>query len=90
MSYFSGLDFSDLVPDTYIEGICVFVKFTLKISLQIPEDPAYSTPDGSNFYFFSGRYYTGILCATVFLFFSYFGSILTQFRPGHRPQKSFF
>jgi hypothetical protein len=33
---------------------------------------------------------SGILCATVYFFFNYFGSIFTQFRPGHRPQKSFF
>ena len=33
---------------------------------------------------------SGILCATVYFFFNYFGSIFTQFRPGHRPQKSIF
>jgi hypothetical protein len=33
---------------------------------------------------------SGILCAAVYFFFNYFGYISTQFRPGHRPQKSFF
>jgi hypothetical protein len=55
----------------------------------IPEDPAHSTPDGSNFFIFSGRYVRDTMCNSVF-FFNYFGSIFTQFRPGYKPQKSFF
>jgi hypothetical protein len=81
MSYFSGLDFSDLVPDTYIEGICVFVKFTLKISLQIPEDPAYSTPGRIELlFFFWALLYRDTMCNSVFifqLFRVHFNTILT-------------
>jgi hypothetical protein len=60
-----------------------------RIFIYIPEDPAYSTPDGSNFFIFSGGYVRDTMCNSVF-FFNYFGSIFTQFRPGHRPQKAFF
>ena len=54
----------------------------------IPEDPAYSTPDGPHFFFFLGVT-SGVLCATVFFFFNFFGSIFPHLRPGHRPQKIF-
>jgi hypothetical protein len=54
----------------------------------LPEDPAYSTPDGSHFFFFSGRYVRGTMCNSVF-FFNFFGSIFPHLRPGHRPQKIF-
>ncbi len=56
--------------------------------LILPEDPAYSTPDVSNFFFFSGRYVRDTMCNSVF-FFNFFGSIFTHLRPGHRPQKIF-
>ena len=36
--------------------------------VDIPEDPAYSTPDGSHFFFFSGRYVRGTMCNSVFFF----------------------
>ncbi len=39
--------------------------------------------------FFFGRYVRDTMCNYVF-FSSYFGSILTQFRPGYSPQKPFF
>ncbi len=56
--------------------------------IYIPEDPAYSTPDGSHFFFFSGRYVRGTMCNCVF-FFNFFGSIFPHIRPDHRPKKIF-
>jgi hypothetical protein len=35
---------------------------------EIPEDPAYSTPDGSNFFIFSRRYVRDTMCNSVFFF----------------------
>jgi hypothetical protein len=39
------------------------------LDYELPEDPAYSTPDESNFLFFLGVT-SRILCATVYFFFS--------------------
>ncbi len=56
-------------------------KFTITIRrcflLYIPEDPTYSTPDVSNF-FFSGRYVRASMCKSIF-FFNYFGSVFRFF-----------
>ena len=61
----------------------------MNFAIEEPEDPAYSTPDRSRFFIFSGHYVRYTMCNSVF-FFNYFGHIFTQFRPGYRPQKSFF
>lgn len=53
------------------------------------EDPVQSTPDGSNFFIFSGRYVRDTMSNKVF-FSTFFGSIFTQLRPGHRPPEVVF
>jgi hypothetical protein len=52
----------------------------IKIFNSLPEDPAYSTPDGLNFFIFSGRYVRDTMCNSEFffqLFRVHFHTILT-------------
>ena len=42
--------------------------FEAKKFSKLPEDPEYSTPDGSHFLFFPGRYVRDTMCNSVFFF----------------------
>jgi hypothetical protein len=60
----------------------------LKLFFKYRKTPHIVPRTDSTFFLFLGVT-SGILCATVYFFFNYFGSIFTQLRPGHRPQKIF-
>ncbi len=44
----------------------IYCLVVLLCFINISEEPAYSTSDGSNFYFFSGRYVRETMCNSVF------------------------
>ena len=46
----------------------IYRRCICEIWFRLPEDPAYSTPDGSNFFFISGRYARDTVCISVFFF----------------------
>jgi hypothetical protein len=48
----------------------------------VPEDPAYSTPDGSNFFIFSGRYVRDTMCVQQCIFFQLFRVHFHTFKTG--------
>jgi hypothetical protein len=55
------------VSTVIVTNSCGENRFKCSIAIPIPGDPAYSTPDVSNFIFFLGEP-SGILCATVYFF----------------------
>jgi hypothetical protein len=68
-----------------------FCNFRKLIGISVyAEDPAYIVHRTDRTFLFFLGVTSGILCATMYFFFNYFGSIFTQIRLGHKPQKSFF
>jgi hypothetical protein len=47
-------------------GLVLLLHFSDRYQNNIPEDPAYSTPDGSKFFIFSRRYVRDTMCNSVF------------------------
>jgi hypothetical protein len=77
----------------YIYGITAlgYLNFSKLTNLQFPywKTPHHSTPGRIELFFFWANF-PGYYVQQCFFFLRNFESILTQFRPGYRPQKMFF